>query len=108
LSSDKASACIFSGGPSVNQVGPFLHHVAALMLVLGLIVDAPRRSSVFMGKTLFNPIAVEAQFVQKGRAGSPKIVNRERLQRQPSFSARSTTAVVIRLNVARDIGASAS
>lgn len=34
--------------PGVHQIGPLLHHMPALMLVLRLIVDTPRGPSVFV------------------------------------------------------------
>jgi hypothetical protein len=37
----------------------------ALLLVLGLVVDAPRRAAILVGQTLFNPVPVEAKLIQE-------------------------------------------
>lgn len=50
--------------PSINDIGPFLHHMAALMLVFGLIIYAARRPAILMRKAFFNTIPIEPQLVQ--------------------------------------------
>lgn len=95
--------------PGIDHVGPFLQHVPTLLLVLRLVIDPPRGSALFVRETFLYPIPIETELVQQGGAGAPQIVNRKWC---PSgkfcFAARSTTATVMRLKVARDIGASAS
>ena len=63
--------------PGIHKIGPFLHHVPALMLIFGLVVDAARGPHIFLRKTLLDPVAVETQLVQQGRSGSPQIVDRK-------------------------------
>lgn len=92
--------------PGIDHISPFLQHVTTLLLVLRLVIDPSRRPALLVRETLLNPIPIETELVQQGGAGAPQIVN------GPSgkfcFAARSTTATVMRLKVARDIGASAS
>src|SRR5689334_19568479 len=45
--------------PRVHDVGPLLHHVATLSLVLCLVVDTARRTAIFMRQALLDPVAVE-------------------------------------------------
>lgn len=67
--------------PSINEICPFLHHMAALMLVFGLIVYATRRPTILMRKAFSNPITIEPQLVQQRRTRAAQIVNGEVFQR---------------------------
>ena len=66
--------------PGIDHVGPFLQHVTTLLLVLRLVIDAPRGSALLVRETLLNPIPIETELVQQGRAGAPQIVNGEWLR----------------------------
>src|SRR5208337_1016016 len=62
---DEDRHAFLAGGASVDDIRPFLHHVATLHLVLCLVVDPTRRSSVLVSQAFFNPIAVESELVQQ-------------------------------------------
>ena len=83
----------FAGGPRVNRVGPFLHHVAALVCIFGLVVDPTRRAPVLMGEAFFDPVAIEAKLIQERRSGAPQVMNRERLKRQLHLTRQLVSAV---------------
>src|SRR5262245_50060523 len=67
--------------PGIEHVSPLLQHVAALLLVFGLVIDAARTASLFVGKALLDPVAVEAEFIQERRARATQIVHGEQLKR---------------------------
>ena len=57
--------------------------MAALLLILGLVIDAAQGVPFFVGQAFFDPVAIKTQFVEKRRARPVQIMNGERLQRQP-------------------------
>lgn len=65
--------------PSIDHIGPLLHHVASLQFVPRLVVDAAGRPAVLVCKTFLDPFTVEAEFVEKGQTRPAKIVDSERL-----------------------------
>ncbi|MGU5642712.1 hypothetical protein ACV1DC_22435 [Aeromonas caviae] len=46
--------------PGVNGIRPLLHHMPTLHLILGLVIDAARRTPVLVRQALFDPVAVKA------------------------------------------------
>jgi hypothetical protein len=105
---DEHRHALFASNPGIDDVRPFLHHVTALHFIFCLVVDAVRGTGVLMRKALLDPVAVEAEFVKQRWSGPPQVVNGERLQRLTFFLRLLDISYVTRLNVARDIGASAS
>src|SRR5579885_111398 len=69
--------------PRIDDVRPFLQHMPALHLVLGLVVDAARGTALLMREALFDPVAVEAELVEQRRSGPAQAMDGERLERQP-------------------------
>jgi hypothetical protein len=49
--------------PGVNSIRPLLHHIPALHFILGLVIDAARRTPVLVRQALFDPVAIEAQLI---------------------------------------------
>jgi hypothetical protein len=37
----KDGGAVFALKPSIDEIGPFLKHVTALLFIFGLVVDAP-------------------------------------------------------------------
>lgn len=94
--------------PSVDSVGPFLEHVTALQFILGLVVDASGGFSLLVGQAFLDPVAIETEFVEQVEPVLRRSCTVNGSSGRPCSLALTTTAVVMRLNVARDIGASAS
>ena len=61
--------------------------MVALLLILGLVVDAARGVPFFMSQAFLDPVAIKTQFVEKCRARPVQIMNDKRPQRRP-FTAQ--------------------
>jgi len=57
--------------------------MAALLLILGLVVDAARGVPFFVGQAFLDTVATKTQFVEKRRARPVQIMNSKRPQRRP-------------------------
>jgi len=66
-SREQRRTILLAQNPGIQHIGPLLHHMAALMLVFRLVIDATRGPSVFMRQALLDPVAIEAQLIQQGR-----------------------------------------
>jgi hypothetical protein len=69
--------------PGIDDIRPLLEQMTALLLMLGLVVDAARGVPFFVGQAFLDPVAIKTQFVEKRRARPVQIMSGERLQRQP-------------------------
>jgi DNA polymerase (family 10) len=51
--------------PGIQDFRPFLHHMPSLHFIFGFVVNTTRGTPVLVRQALFDPVAVEAEFVQQ-------------------------------------------
>jgi hypothetical protein len=67
-----------------------------MYLVFGFVIDAAGAPSVLVGQALLDPIAVEAEFVERRRAGSTEIVDGKWLERKSTSSQVPSRSSLLR------------
>ena len=64
-------------GEAIAQIGPGLHHGAAIFQVFGLVVSSAHGVPFGVGELALDDIGAVAQFVQEGREGAAETVGAE-------------------------------